>query len=344
MPSVSNNSPDAWPRPSGAAPTDGSSSAAEWAELFALTQTLTHQLTGECWAVDDPRLTTHFTRLQECVLSHQQLWATDGRLAVSEVVERLQGSSDDQARNPLKQPRLREVCLAQALEDRVERATELFLGEYLPPLRRLARQMGGEAAVDLADSLPAELILPRPPHPPRIASYRGRAPLLMWLRAVLANLWTTQFRPQPVERLGSRDWPDHRPPGREQSPCGELLREPLRRVVTLLNDEQRLILSLLFIHGVPQKTVAESLRIHTGTLTRRRQQAVDQILAGLRAEVLRQPQLSGLRDCLDEILAGDDPEARAMLSQVLSSGIVDTTRRSTPLPSSSPGGATDDPE
>jgi DNA-directed RNA polymerase specialized sigma24 family protein len=312
--------------------------------LFALARTLTQQLTGECWAVEDPRLITHFTRLQQCVLSHQQLWASDGCLAVSQVVERLQGRSDEDPGNLLTQSRLREVCLAQALEDREERATELFLREYLPPLHRLARQIGGEAAVELADSLPAELILPRPPHPPRIAGYRGRAPLLMWLRAVLANLWTTRGRRQQFEPLGSRDWADHRGPLRESSPCGELLREPLRRVLTHLHPEQRLILSLLIVHGVPQKAVAQSLGIHSGTLTRRRQQAVEQILAGLREEVLRQPQLAGLRDCLEAILAGDDPEARAMLSEVLTSGIVGSLSQPTIVPSTSPGSSTHDPQ
>ena len=303
--------------------------------LAALAQELTRQWTGESWAENDPRLVPYLSRLRTCLQHHHGQWSGDSARSLSESLERLQADpAAEGGRAPLHS-RLFEVCLAQALADNVERAAELFQSDYLPPLRRLAHQMGGEAAVELADSLPADLILPRPSQPPRIASYQGRAPLLLWLRAVLANLWTSQCRRRRAERLDSRDWPKSTPvvPASDVSPCGDLLRQPLQRVLSRLDDQQRLILSMLILDHVPQQVLARNLGIHSGTLTRRRQQAFEQILAGLRGEVLRHPELPALRDCLDSVLAGADPEARAALAQVLATEIAGHT---TPSPDVSP--------
>lgn len=81
------------------------------------------------------------------------------------------------------------------------------------------------------------------------------------------------------------------------------------------------MLQMLILDGVPQKDLAHSLGLSSGTITRRRQRAVETILGGTRTLAAQCQRSRQAEDCLGLVLAGDDPELHRGLADVLASGL-----------------------
>ena len=216
------------------------------------------------------------------------------------------------------------------------RAAEVFEAEFMPVVRSIARHIGGERAVDAVENFAAELVLPREGREPRIATYQGRTTLAHWLGPVVANAWRTEFRRRkpdgpihfdPDGRAGALEWTpapccsSSVSSPSELSQCEELLRPIFLAAGRLLEAEDRLLLQMLMLDGVPQKDLARSLGLNSGTITRRRQRAVEVILSGTRRLAAQCQRPRQAEDCLGLVLAGDDTELRRGLADVLALGL-----------------------
>ncbi len=218
---------------------------------------------------------------------------------------------------------LHDVVFAQALQDGEVWAAERFERDYMPLVRAVARRAGGERAVDRVDNFAAELILPRDGRPPKIASYQGKTSLNAWLRAVVANFCISDFRKQrevTLEAETDRSVESETDELTDRTQCETLLSPVFRTVIGVLNDEDRVLISMLILDDVPQKSIAVSLGINSGNVTRRRQRILQSIwneMSGLAAESQSEQSFA---DCLDLILTGRDQVLRERLTEVLASG------------------------
>jgi DNA-directed RNA polymerase specialized sigma24 family protein len=291
---------------------------------------LTPEVCGRRIAPPDPRHDLYLGRLRVCVEYHAGRFGEGRPIAMARVVERLE--KGDLGGVKVRANLLRDVVLAQALQLGESRAAELFEAEFMPVVRSIARHVGGERAVDAVENFAAELVLPREGREPRIGTYQGRTTLAHWLGPVVANAWRTEFRRRKPD-MSTRFDPDGRAGVLELAPapcctssselsqCEELLRPIFLAAGRLVADEDRLLLQMLMLDGVPQKDLARSLGLNSGTITRRRQRAVEVILGGTRRLAAQCPRPRQAEDCLGLLLAGDDPELRRGLADVLASGL-----------------------
>jgi RNA polymerase sigma factor (sigma-70 family) len=268
-------------------------------------------------------------RLWVCVEYHAARFGEGRPIPPAQVIERLENG--DLGEVKVRGNLLRDVVLAQALQLGEARAAEVFEAEYMPVVRSMARHVGGKRAVDAVENFAAELVLPREGREPRIATYQGRTTLAHWLGPVVANAWRTELRhrrptisilpePEGGESPGVRPQPAAASAA-ELDQCEELLRPIFLAVGRLLEPEDRLLLQMLMLDGVPQKDLARSLGLNSGTITRRRQRAVETILGGTRRLAGQCQRPRQVEDCLGLLLAGDDPELRRGLADVLAAGL-----------------------
>jgi DNA-directed RNA polymerase specialized sigma24 family protein len=295
----------------------------------------------------EPQHDLYLGRLRVCVEYHAERFGEGRPIPPPRVIARLEAG--DLGGVKVRANLLCDVVLAQALQLGEARSAEVFEAEYMPVVRSIARHLGGERAVDAVENFAAELVLPREGREPRIATYRGRTTLAHWLGPVVTNAWRTEFRRRkPKEPFlrgsGGRAiepgmvptscCPPSNPPS-ELGQCEELLRPIFLAVGRLLADEDRLLLQMLVLDGVPQKDLARGLGLNSGTITRRRQQAIEAILSGTRRLAAECQRPRQAEDCLGLILAGDAVEARRGLADVLAAGL-----RAGPATSTHPGGPT----
>lgn len=219
---------------------------------------------------------------------------------------------------------LLEVMLAQALEFKQAKAAMVFETEYMPDVRRMAHGSGGQQAVSDVENLAADLILPRQSArhgnlAPRIATYQGRTSLRSWLRAVVLHRAASEGRRKRPLTLADETML----PGTESSSlmadcdCRELLSPIFGDAVAALPAEDRLLVKMLALDGVPQQALSTSLGIHSGNVTRRRKRAFEQILIKVTSATLASPARARLEECLETVLAGDNPHLQRTLAEVL---------------------------
>jgi DNA-directed RNA polymerase specialized sigma24 family protein len=295
---------------------------------------LTPEVCGRRIAPSDPRHELYLGRLRVCVEYHAARTGEGRPIPPARVIARLEAGDLGGAK--VRANLLRDVLLAQALQLGEARAAEVFDAEYMPVVRSIARHIGSERAVDALENFAAELVLPREGREPKIATYRGRTTLGHWLGPVVTNAWRTEFRRRkpdgpirfdPDGRAGALEWAaepccsSSSSSSSELSQCEELLRPIFLAAGRLLADEDRLLLQMLMLDGVPQKDLARSLSLNSGTITRRRQRAVETILSGTRRLAAQCPRPRQAEDCLGLVLAGDDLELRRGLADVLASGL-----------------------
>ncbi len=294
---------------------------------------LTPGVCGRPIAPTDPRHALYLSRLRACIEYHAARFGEGRPIPVARLIERLEDG--DLGGIKVRANLLRDVVLGQALQLGELRAAEVFEAEFMPVVRSIARHLGGARAVDAVENLAADLVLPRAGSEPKIATYRGRTALAQWLGPVVANAWRTEFRRRrPEETIpwdpggrtmaselvpASYDPPSETPSELHQ--CEGLLRPIFLAVGRLLADEDRLLLQMLMLDGVPQKDLARSLGLNSGTITRRRQRAVEVILTGTRRLAAQCQRRRQVEDCLALILAGDDTELRRGLADVLASSL-----------------------
>lgn len=260
----------------------------------------------------------YLARAWRCVEHHARKFLESGRLEFPAILGRLE--SGHLSYGQVGVNLLDEVVLAQGLELGEPVAAERFESQYMPGVHKAAYKVGGQRAVESVDNFAAELVLPRDQRPPRISTFLGRTPLATWLRTVVVNHWLSQTRRQRYERptetleIAHRETPDHEVDGR---PCRELLEPVFRGAVSAIDSDDRLLLKLLLLDGVPQKDVARGMQLNSGTITRRRQKAAEAIFQGVRAEVAKSGAHEQTNRCLELALAGDLPELRSGLADLM---------------------------
>jgi hypothetical protein len=289
-------------------------------ELVALVAALTARVCGRPLTAEAPHFGLYFRRLHRCLAYHWRRLTRDDRVTFSRVVARV---APEPCPGSLQGNLPAEVLLAQALELGEPRAAELFEAEYMPLVRGTARTIGGERAVEAVENFAAELVLPREGRGPRIATYSGRTPLAHWLVPVVVNFWRTGLRQRAPLSLALLPDPPARdaPSSAGSEPCEGLLRPIFARTVEVLVPADRLLLQLLLLDGVPQKELARSLGLNSGTITRRRQKAIGALLERMQQLAAASPRPTEVANCLQLVLAGDDPELRGRLAAVLACGV-----------------------
>jgi len=290
--------------------------------LGALVWRLTRDVCGRVIGSHDPNYESYLERLRVCIEYHEAQFALTRPLELSLVIKRLERG--EFARKTLKGNLPREVVLAQALQLGESRAAEIFDVEYMPTVRAIARHVGGERAVDAVDNFAAELVLPREGRAPRIATFLGRTTLAQWLGPVVANFWRTEARrkrPESLTVLAEFPAREDPAPSVDGLPCEGLLRPIFIGTCRALDLEDRLILQMLVLDEVSQKDLARSLGVNSGTITRRRQRATLLVFSRVRQLASECDNPSQADDCLQLMLAGEDPELRSRLATLFASEI-----------------------
>ena len=219
---------------------------------------------------------------------------------------------------------LEEVVLAHGLEAGDEEAARRFDADYMPGVRKVAHKVGGQRGVEAVDNFAAELVLPREGRSSRLSTFVGRTPLATWLRTVVVNFWLTQTRREKYEKPAEilevihHETLDHEVDGR---PCRELLTPVFHQAARSISAEDRLLLKLLLLDGVPQKDVARAMKLNSGTITRRRQKGAEQVLLAVREQVSNSAHERQTHRCLELALSGDSPELRGGLAELLAIAI-----------------------
>ncbi len=271
----------------------------------------------------DPRFDTYAGRLRTCFAYHAERISKDGSVTLAQLAGRLERG--ELGTTTLKGNIPREVILAQALEQNEAKAASAFDVEFMPIVRAIARNMGGERAASAVENFAAELVLPREGRGPKIATFLGRTTLAQWLAPVVANTLRVEVRRRQPELLSvlPEPIPCCTDPARpmETRQCEELLRPIFIGSCRALEASDRLLLQLLVLDDVPQKDVARSLKLHTGTITRRRQHAAETLLGYAQRLAADCPQPRQAADCLQLVLAGDDPDLGRQLADVLADGV-----------------------
>jgi DNA-directed RNA polymerase specialized sigma24 family protein len=291
-------------------------------QLATLVENLTARTCCRAVAAKDPRFAGFLQRLWDTIEYHWKRLAQEKPVRFPWVLAYLQTADGDE--ESLRGNLLAEVVLAQALELGDSRAAEIFERQYMPVVRGIARRIGGERAVDAVDNFLAELVLPRDNSPPRIACFHGHSRLSHWLAPVVSNYWHAQMRRQrtiPMDLLPDPVALEQPRAEAAESPCEELLQPIFLRGTGAMPSEDRLLLQMLLLDGVPQKELAHTLGIHSGTLTRRRQQAAQSLLGRVWQLVAESPHRRRANHCLQLMLAGDDRELREHLAQLLAQGV-----------------------
>ncbi len=263
-------------------------------------------------------LDRYYCRLWICVDYHWHRFAAKGPLPFADVIRRLENGS--LAHGSYRGNLLEEIVLAVALERNEEQAARRFEADYMPTVRSTAGRLGGPRAVDVVDNFLAELILPRNDRPPKIASFQGRTMLAHWLIPVVSNCWRAMFRQKRSLPLTKAAEPMARSEADTfltNPDCLGLLKPILESTMQTIDSEDRLLLQMLMLDGVPQKELAKTLKIHTGTLTRRRQRAAGLIKSRLVELVRQATRPRQVEECLRIALAGDDATLRDHLANTL---------------------------
>jgi RNA polymerase sigma factor (sigma-70 family) len=225
-----------------------------------------------------------------------------------------------------------DLVIAQGLELRENAAAEEFESCYMPLVRLQAEHFAGQKGLDAVENLAADLVLPRRDRPPKIATYRGLTPLKSWLRSVMMNRCISLHRARHEVSMNE----SHEIMGGDTVTsaavaieCEEKLVPAFQSAVRQLPVEDRVLLKMLILDGVPQKELAVAYGVDSGTLTRRRQRAGSNLLAKIRQIGAAKDAPSVVRECLELLLAGDSRPLQLRLASVLAveiGGSVDPTR------------------
>jgi DNA-directed RNA polymerase specialized sigma24 family protein len=291
-------------------------------ELVALVTALTARVCGRALAPEAPQFGPYLQRLHGCLAYHWIRLARDGPVVFGGVVARL--APEKPAEGGIRGDLLAEVLLAQALQLGEPRAAELFEAEYMPLVRGTAQTVGGQRAREAVENFAAELVLPRAAGDPRIATYLGRTPLAYWLVPVVVNYWRTVLRqrvPISLAFVPERPARDTSLSAGPEAPCEGLLQPIFAHTAEVLAAPDRLLLQMLLLDRVPQKELAQALGLNSGTITRRRQKAMGALLERVRQLAAVSPRPGDVANCLQLVLAGDDPELRRRLAAVLARGV-----------------------
>ena len=223
-----------------------------------------------------------------------------------------------QAESFLRSLRLPDLALAQACARGREAAWQRFIELYRSPLTQAATAITGSATLghDLADSLYAELYGMKEKQGERqspLFSYSGRGSLLGWLRTTLAQRHVDHHRrthrEAPLEGIAE----PHAAAGPER--CVEpQLAAAVSETLRGLNAEDRYLLVSYFLDRAKLSQIAQLLRVHEATISRR----LKRLTGEVRKSLLRNLQAVGLsRRAAEEALATDPRDLEINLRALL---------------------------
>jgi RNA polymerase sigma-70 factor, ECF subfamily len=204
---------------------------------------------------------------------------------------------------------VQELVLARACAAGNDAAWEAFLLRYREPLYEAGISIANDYGVgrELADSLYADLYgagSSRGVSP--LNSYMGYGSLEGWLRTIMARSFIDRYRSERrlVSLEGESDEglqfaaPQSEPVARVDLRLEQATDEALGA----LDAEDRFILASFFLHGRTLAELAQTLRLHESTVSRR----VHKITANLRKQILRGMMSRGMsRRQADEALQTD---------------------------------------
>lgn len=204
---------------------------------------------------------------------------------------------------------LRELALAQACALGRDIAWQRFLAEYRQPLTQVAIGIAGSVAAgtELADSLYSEIFGLTERNGQRqspLGSYSGRGSLKGFLRAALAQRHVDRYRRTCRETpLVNADWPAASPAPVPASDVLSRLGDSVTATLGSLEPEERFILSSWFLDRHTLLEIAQILRVHEATVSRR----IKRLTSNLRKELLKSLQASGLSRAAAQEALGTDP-------------------------------------
>jgi len=210
----------------------------------------------------------------------------------------------------LRSLQLPDLALAQACALGQETAWHQFLSRFRAPLTQAAIAITRSSSLgpELADSLYAELFGLSERHGHRrspLASYSGRGSLMGWLRTSLAQRHVDHHRrthrDEPLADEAAIPAPDSTP-----APLPQELAALSNSVAATLDElpaEDRFLLSAYFLDQRTLQQIAQVLRVHEATISRR----LKRLTARLRDRLLQNLQRNGLRRRAAEETLGTDP-------------------------------------
>ena len=216
--------------------------------------------------------------------------------------------------------KLSDIVLARACGAGKELAWERFLRNYREPLARAAIAITGSETLgrELADQLYAELYGLTTRDGERrcpLDSYRGRGSLMGWLRTTLAQRHVDHYRrrhrEEPLEELDA--------PAREvelEKTVAELteLERALEAALNSCAGEERLLLAAYYLDGRTLLQIAQVLKVHEATVSRRLKRVCEEI----RKQVLKNLQNAGMSwRAADEALGADPRDLDLNLKKLL---------------------------
>ena len=228
--------------------------------------------------------------------------------------------SDVRPREALSSIRGADLFLAAACLSGTAGAFEAFEQTCMKAIPRKLAQMNlsADAVLDLQQQLRTRLLVPSAESEPKIAGFAGRGPIEKWVQAAAVKMalnWIKKSRRLAKvevaneEKLlrGMVDWKDS-PSGLASqdkiylaSKYGELVQSALRAAFRAMEPEQRNLLRLHYIDGLPLDQIGTILKVHKATVSRRIAAIRDQILLTVRSELRRQ--LHSSESVVDSLLA-----------------------------------------
>jgi RNA polymerase sigma-70 factor, ECF subfamily len=202
-----------------------------------------------------------------------------------------------------------ELALARACAAGNDAAWEAFLLRYRESLYEAGIAIAKDYSLgrELADSLYAELWgAGGSQRTSPLLSYMGYGSLEGWLRTTMARSFIDRYRSQrrlvSLEQETEQGWEPSASPAQPVVPVDPRLEQATDQALRELDSEDRFILGSFFLHGRTLAEVAQVLRRHESTLSRR----VNKITTNLRKQILRGMTRRGMsRREAEEALAAD---------------------------------------
>jgi RNA polymerase sigma-70 factor (ECF subfamily) len=204
---------------------------------------------------------------------------------------------------------LPDLALAHACALGRDAAWQRFFTLYRAPLTQAAIAITGSATLghDLADSLHSQLFglterdgQRRSP----LDSYSGRGSLMGWLRTTLAQRHVDHYRRTHRESpLEAQDPPAPPAPATPSPVTTHKLQTAIKDTLQALSQEDRFLLSSYFLDQRTLHQIAQLLRVHEATVSRK----LKRLTADLRKRLLKSLQTAGLSRRAAEEALGTDP-------------------------------------
>jgi RNA polymerase sigma-70 factor (ECF subfamily) len=204
---------------------------------------------------------------------------------------------------------LSDLALAYACALGRDTAWQRFFALYRAPLTQAAIAITGSSTLghDLADSLHSQLFglterdgQRRSP----LDSYSGRGSLMGWLRTTLAQRHVDHHRRTHRESPLEAQDPPAPPTAATPSPVAtDKLQTAIEDTLQTLSPEGRFLLSSYFLDQRTLHEIAQVLRVHEATISRK----LKRLTADLRKHLLKSLQSAGLSKRAAEEALGTDP-------------------------------------